>query len=75
MTQTFTRNPIYIGFVLVYVGLALVLTSWWVALLLIPVLAILQRGVVAREEAYLARKFGDTYSDYAKRVPRWLFGS
>jgi protein-S-isoprenylcysteine O-methyltransferase Ste14 len=70
-----TRNPIYIGFVLVYVGLALVLTSWWVALLLIPVLAILRRGVVAREEAYLARKFGDTYSDYAKHVPRWLFGS
>jgi protein-S-isoprenylcysteine O-methyltransferase Ste14 len=68
----FTRNPIYIGFVLAYFGFAIVLTSMWVLLLLIPVLAILQRGVVEPEEAYLRRKFGDAYRKYQARVPRWL---
>jgi protein-S-isoprenylcysteine O-methyltransferase Ste14 len=68
----YTRNPIYIGLVLVYFGLAIALTSVWVLLLLIPVLLILQRGVVAREEAYLERKFGDSYRKYRSRVPRWL---
>ena len=68
----FTRNPIYIGFVLVYLGFAIVLTSIWLLLLLIPVLFILQRGVVEREEAYLAGKFGEAYWKYQARVPRWL---
>jgi protein-S-isoprenylcysteine O-methyltransferase Ste14 len=68
----FTRNPIYIGFVLAYFGLAIMLTSLWVLLLLIPVLAILQRGVVEREEAYLERQFGEAYRKYQTRVPRWL---
>jgi protein-S-isoprenylcysteine O-methyltransferase Ste14 len=44
----------------------------WVLLLLIPVLVILQRGVVKREEAYLERKFGEDYARYKERVPRWL---
>ena len=68
----FTRNPIYIGFVLAYFGFAIVLTSMWVLLLLIPVLVILQRGVVAREEEYLERQFGEAYRKYKARVPRWL---
>jgi protein-S-isoprenylcysteine O-methyltransferase Ste14 len=68
----FTRNPIYIGFVLAYFGLAIMLTSIWMLLLLIPVLMILQRGVVEREEAYLERQFGDAYRKYQARVPRWL---
>jgi protein-S-isoprenylcysteine O-methyltransferase Ste14 len=67
-----TRNPIYIGFILVYFGLAIVLTSMWVLLLLIPVLIILQRGVVEREEAYLERAFGAAYRKYKAQVPRWL---
>jgi protein-S-isoprenylcysteine O-methyltransferase Ste14 len=68
----FTRNPIYIGFVLVYFGLSIVLTSMWVLLLLFPVLVMLHRGVVKREEAYLERQFGDAYRAYKARVPRWL---
>jgi protein-S-isoprenylcysteine O-methyltransferase Ste14 len=68
----FTRNPIYVGFVLAYFGLAILLTSLWVLLLLIPVLLILQRGVVEREEAYLQRQFGEDYRKYQARVPRWL---
>ncbi len=68
----FTRNPIYIGFVILYFGLAILLTSAWMLVLLVPVLVILQRGVVEREEAYLTAKFGDAYRQYQKRVPRWL---
>jgi protein-S-isoprenylcysteine O-methyltransferase Ste14 len=67
-----TRNPIYIGFVLLYFGLAVMLTSLWMLLLLIPVLVILQRGVVEREEDYLERQFGEPYRKYKARVPRWL---
>lgn len=68
----FTRNPIYIGMVIFYFGLAIVLTSAWMLLLLIPVLIILQRGVVEREEAYLKAKFGEAYRQYQTGVPRWL---
>lgn len=67
-----TRNPIYIGFVLAYFGLAVMLTSVWVLLLLIPVLIVLQHGVVEREEIYLERQFGEAYRKYKARVPRWL---
>ena len=52
--------------------LAVLLTSGWMLLLLIPVLIIIQRGVVEREEAYLTRKFGDVYRRYQARVPPWL---
>jgi protein-S-isoprenylcysteine O-methyltransferase Ste14 len=68
----FTRNPIYVGFVLLYFGLAIILTSLWVLVLLIPVLIVLQRGVVEREESYLERQFGEAYRKYQARVPRWL---
>ncbi len=68
----FTRNPIYIGMVILYFGLAVMLTSAWMLLLLIPVLIVLQRGVVEREETYLTAKFGDAYRQFQARVPRWL---
>jgi len=68
----YTRNPIYISFVIFYFGLAIMLTSAWMLVLLIPVLIILQRGVVKREEAYLQAKFGAGYGKYQARVPRWL---
>jgi protein-S-isoprenylcysteine O-methyltransferase Ste14 len=68
----YTRNPIYISFVIFYFGMAIILTSAWMLLLLIPVLIVLQRGVIEREEAYLQSKFGDAYRKYQARVPRWL---
>ena len=68
----FTRNPIYISFVIFYFGLAIMLTSAWMLVLLIPVLIVLQRGVVEREEDYLQAKFGEAYRKYQARVPRWL---
>lgn len=68
----FTRNPIYISFTLVQLGIALMTASAWTLALLIPVLLVVRLGVVAREERYLKRKFGDEYLSYTRRVRRWL---
>jgi protein-S-isoprenylcysteine O-methyltransferase Ste14 len=68
----FTRNPIYLALTLAYAGLALRLRSWLSLLLLAPLLAVVQHGVIAREERYLERKFGDLYRAYVARVRRWL---
>ena len=67
-----TRNPIYVGLILIYFGLCLVLTSVWMLLLLVPAVIVLHRGVVKREEDYLSWKFGDDYRRYMDQVPRWL---
>jgi len=68
----YTRNRIYISFIIFYFGLAIVLTNAWMLVLLIPLLIVLQRDVVEREEAYLQSKFGEAYRKYQARVPRWL---
>jgi protein-S-isoprenylcysteine O-methyltransferase Ste14 len=68
----FTRNPIYLGMVLGLIGLAIALNSLWLLLTLVPFVLAIRYGVVAREEAYLERKFGDVYRGYRSRVRRWL---
>ena len=68
----FTRNPIYLGMVLGLIGLAIALNSLWLLLTLVPFVLAIRYGVVAREEAYLERKFGDVYRRYRARVRRWL---
>ena len=67
-----TRNPMYLGMALFYVGLAVILNSLAALVLLPLVLAIVQKQVIAREEAYLERAFGHEYVVYKKRVRRWL---
>jgi protein-S-isoprenylcysteine O-methyltransferase Ste14 len=68
----FTRNPIYLGMFLVVIGLAIAFDTLWVLLMLVPFALVIRYGVVAREEAYLERKFGDVYRGYRSRVRRWL---
>ena len=68
----YTRNPIYVALTLLYVGIALIINALWVLLLTVPVLVVMQLGVVAREERYLERKFGDEYLRYKARVHRWI---
>ncbi len=67
-----SRNPIYLGMTLIYAGLAAALDSLWVAGLLAPVLLIMRCGVIAREERYLAARFGPAYDAYRRRVRRWI---
>lgn len=68
----FSRNPMYVGFTLTYLGLALGLQSPAAMVLLIPCLALMTWGVILREERYLTTKFGRPYLDYKDRVRRWL---
>ena len=67
-----SRNPGYIGQLLIYLGAATALNSRTGWLLVAPLFAILERGVVRREEVYLERRFGDAYRRYTDTVPRWL---
>ena len=68
----FTRNPIYIGMLLGQAGLAVGFDSLWILATLVPFYLVIRYGVIAREEAYLERKFGDVYLGYKSRVRRWL---
>jgi protein-S-isoprenylcysteine O-methyltransferase Ste14 len=67
-----TRNPIYLGLFLVYGGIGIAAHSPWILVLTLPLAITIRYGVVAREEAYLERRFGDAYRDYKARVRRWL---
>ena len=67
-----SRNPIYVGFFLIYVGIAVAARSPWALILALPLALTIRYGVVAREEAYLERRFGDAYREYKTRVHRWL---
>ena len=67
-----TRNPMYLQMVLVCVGVAVILMDAWI-LVLTPLCAwVLQRFAIQPEEAYLERKFGETYLAYKRRVRRWI---
>jgi protein-S-isoprenylcysteine O-methyltransferase Ste14 len=68
----FTRNPIYVGMILGLIGLAIAFDDLWLLIALVPFALVIRYGVVAREEAYLERKFGAAYRDYCSRVRRWL---
>jgi len=68
----FTRNPIYMGMFGGLIGLGIAFDNLWLPLMLVPFALVIRYGVVAREEAYLERKFGDAYRRYRQRVRRWL---
>jgi protein-S-isoprenylcysteine O-methyltransferase Ste14 len=68
----FSRNPIYLGFVCLLIGFPFIFKIYW-GLVLSPLLIVLMNLFVIRhEEAYLERKFGNTYTNYKSRVRRWL---
>ncbi len=68
----FTRNPMYVGFTLMYVGISAWANALLPILLLPAVQHVMRRGVIEREERYLERKFGDEYIEYKVGTPRWL---
>jgi len=68
----YSRNPLYLATLGLYGGVTLLVDAVWPALLLVPLLAVLRWGVIAREERYLEAKFGDEYRAYKARVRRWL---
>jgi protein-S-isoprenylcysteine O-methyltransferase Ste14 len=68
----FSRNPIYLGFVCLLIGFPFIFRTYW-GLLLSPLFIVLMNAlVIQNEEAYLEKKFGETYTSYKSRVRRWL---
>ena len=67
-----TRNPAYLADVLVYAGIALLADAPWALLPLPLVVLLIDRGVIAREESYLQRRFGAAYLDLKARTRRWI---
>lgn len=68
----FSRNPMYVALVLIQIGVALTLDNLWILATLPAAVLVMHYGVIAREEAYLLRKFGVGYAEYLASVRRWL---
>ena len=68
----FSRNPLYVALNLFYVGISLVINTWWGAVVWVPLLLVMHFGVILREERYLDRKFGEPYREYRAKVRRYL---
>lgn len=68
----FTRNPMYVAMALLTTGVGLWLNTWWIVIFLVPTVVAIDRLVIAREEAYLRRRFGSDYDAFASRVRRWI---
>ena len=67
-----TRNPMYVALAMIYLGLTCLFGNWWNIILLPVLLILVQELVIKREEQYLARRFGEAFSQYRQKVRRWL---
>ena len=68
----YTRNPIYLGFVFMLIGLPLNMGIYWGAILVWPLITFMNNMIIKHEETYLEREFKDQYIDYKSHVKRWL---
>jgi protein-S-isoprenylcysteine O-methyltransferase Ste14 len=68
----FSRNPIYLAFSLLQLGIAIGVNSLWLLATLAAAVALIHYVVIPREEQYLERRFGAEYLDYKASVRRWL---
>ena len=68
----FSRNPIYLAFSLLQMGIALWVSSLWVVATLAGAVALMSLVVIPREERYLEARFPSEYSPYRASVRRWL---
>ena len=67
-----TRNPMYLGLVLLYTGLAFLTGNWWTLILLPFVVVVVNYFMIRPEEKYLERRFGQSYLEYRSKVRRWI---
>jgi protein-S-isoprenylcysteine O-methyltransferase Ste14 len=68
----FSRNPIYLAFSLLQLGIAIWVGSWWLVATLAAAIAIIHYVVVPKEERYLEARFAAEYRDYKASVRRWF---
>ena len=66
----YTRNPLYLGSIIMAAGFAVAARSWWIPAFLIAIFVVIYVPVIAGEERYLRQTFPD-YDDYARHVPRF----
>lgn len=67
-----SRNPIYLGFALLHLACGLALGSTGILLMLLPTVYVMDRHVIAAEEAFHEQQFPQQWPDYRDRVRRWL---
>jgi protein-S-isoprenylcysteine O-methyltransferase Ste14 len=67
-----SRNPLYVGNLLIILGLAIVHNGWAMYLVAVPVFLFFYTAIVIAEEEYLHTRFDAAYAEYRRRVPRWL---
>lgn len=67
-----TRNPMYVGLAIVYLGITCFIGNWWNIILLPVLILIVQDYIIKREERYLAIEFGEEYEKYKRKVRRWF---
>jgi protein-S-isoprenylcysteine O-methyltransferase Ste14 len=67
-----SRNPLYLGNLLIIAGLVLIHGGAWMYLVVLPFFVFVYVAIVAAEERYLAGHFGETYAEYCRRVPRFV---
>ena len=71
-TFKFSRNPVYLSFVMMLLGCGITFNSLWYIYFSIINIILLQYGIIVPEEKYLEKEFGKDYLDYKKSVRRWL---
>lgn len=67
-----SRNPMYVGWTLLHIGIGLLADSGWITLLVIPASIVTHFLAVRREEQFLESKFGGEYLRYKERVRQYL---
>jgi protein-S-isoprenylcysteine O-methyltransferase Ste14 len=67
-----SRNPMYLGLMMIYIGMALLKGNVWTFLFIPVVMMTMQFYVIRNEENYLAGKFPGEFGDYVKKVRRWI---
>jgi protein-S-isoprenylcysteine O-methyltransferase Ste14 len=67
-----TRNPMYVGLAILYLGVTCFIGNWWNLILLPFLILIVQEYIIKREEKYLELEFGSEYEAYKNKVRRWL---
>jgi protein-S-isoprenylcysteine O-methyltransferase Ste14 len=67
-----SRNPMYLGLLFQYLGMAFIFGNWWTIFLIPVLIGLVHYFIILPEERYLLRAFGDSYQDYTKKVRRWI---
>ena len=68
----YSRNPMYVGLIIFLIAASILLNNLWILIFTPVFIAVMRKGVIEREEQYLEEKFGAEYTDYKKRVRRWI---